>query len=339
MYSYAWAILLLPLLGCGVPSSPKRRGERRRSAWASSGGLVVALVVLGYRLAHEPPASPPSSPRSTSSPWRRTRARPRSSPPPTRWRWASTSQPERQLHGPDPLPRPRGAGSRDLDAAARRRLPALLLGDLAFASAMIEDGGEPRALPGVADPGRHVRDHPRAGPPLVAPAGPGRRPVGLRCSSVPTSPPARHGLPRGQAGLVHRSRDDPSTGALDMTDFRLLDPAWDAAARWTVTGLGYRSLVILGGPARGRRPGARRPAPVHRLAHGAARGPASGARRDRGRPRCSRAWCCWRACTTCSWSPTHVLSVVAVHRCGRRRVAERLPALALATLPGGAAVR
>jgi NADH-quinone oxidoreductase subunit L len=37
----------------------------------------------------------------------------------------------------------------------------------------------------------------------------------------------------------------PTTGVWDVTDFRLLDPAWKAAARWTVTGLGYRSLVIL----------------------------------------------------------------------------------------------
>ena len=35
----------------------------------------------------------------------------------------------------------------------------------------------------------------------------------------------------------------PSGGAFDITDFRLLDPAWQAAAHSTVAGLGYRSLV------------------------------------------------------------------------------------------------
>src|ERR1039458_4014587 len=37
----------------------------------------------------------------------------------------------------------------------------------------------------------------------------------------------------------------PAGGALDVFDFRLLDPAWQAAAQGTVAHVGYRSLVIL----------------------------------------------------------------------------------------------
>ena len=54
MYAYAWAILLLPLGGCAfsfVAETPRRAAQVCMGFMGAA--LVMALIVLGYRLAHE----------------------------------------------------------------------------------------------------------------------------------------------------------------------------------------------------------------------------------------------------------------------------------------------
>ena len=125
---------------------------------------------------------------------------------------------------------------------------------------------------------RGRRLHP--GPPLAAPADP-PAPAGAlsRCSSAPTSPSCSAGLRHRQAGPIHRPGDRAVDRAFDVFDFRLLDPAWQAAAQ-------ARSPCRLpepghpGGAARRRRPCACRPGPVHGPGSPvSAGGPAPGARR------------------------------------------------------------
>jgi NADH:ubiquinone oxidoreductase subunit 5 (subunit L)/multisubunit Na+/H+ antiporter MnhA subunit len=251
MYSYAWAILLLPLAGCGVSfvAETPRRAAQICMGFVG-GSLVVALVVLGYRLAHE---------TTSVTPFLSTLNFLSLAPDPTETTiFPSTYQVAV------------GVRVDNLSASFMALIPFLVLVVQGLATSMLQrDAGYRRffwatcffasAMIGmVASPGLFqvwLTLGVMSGTTLVLAlhwwhrqdsSTPARWAFGVLLGADLT-------LLLAMAFLVDKLgsfiglETTPSTGALDLTDFRLLDPAWDAAARWTVTGLGYRSLVILAG--------------------------------------------------------------------------------------------
>jgi NADH-quinone oxidoreductase subunit L len=251
MYSFAWAVVLLPLIGGAVSfvaESPRRAAQVCMGFMGAS--LAVALVVLGYRLAHE---------TTSVTPYLSTLNFLSLAPDPS----------ETDIF-PSTFQVAVGIRLDNLSTSFMTLIPFLLLVVQGLGSSMLQrDAGYRRffwatslfaaaMLAMVVSPGLFqvwVALGVMSATTLV---------LALQWWHRPDSAtPARRafGVLLGadlalllaivytidKLGSFIGLESTPSTGALDSTDFRLLEPAWQAAARWTVHGLGYRPLVILCG--------------------------------------------------------------------------------------------
>jgi NADH:ubiquinone oxidoreductase subunit 5 (subunit L)/multisubunit Na+/H+ antiporter MnhA subunit len=250
MYQLAWVILLLPLAGGGasfIAETPRRAAH---VCMAFMGGtLVLALAVLGYRLLHETASVTPYI---------------------SVLNFLSLSpDPSETNIFPSTFQVALGVRVDNLSASFAALIPFLILVVQGAATAMLERDGAYRrffwasslfasALIGVAlSPGLfqmwvtlgvlsaatfllalHWWHRPQA----TAPA---RRALGVLLGADVTLLLFLTFIV-DKLGVTIGLEPVAAPGATtDTFDFRLLDPAWHAAARWTVAHVGYRSLVIL----------------------------------------------------------------------------------------------
>ncbi len=251
MYAYAWAILLLPLGGLAfsfVAETPRRAAQVCMGFMGAA--LVMALIVLGYRLAHETVSVTPNF--STLN------------------FLSLNPDPSETTTFPATFQVTVGVRVDNLSASFMALIPVLVLAVQGLGTAMLErDAGYRRFF---------WASSLLAAAMIAVVASPGlfQLWLGLGVGTATTLVLALHWWHRSDTGAVARRafmvlagadvvlllamafvvdklgafiglETVPSSGAFDITDFRLLDPAWKAAAHWTVAGLGYRSLVIFTG--------------------------------------------------------------------------------------------
>jgi NADH:ubiquinone oxidoreductase subunit 5 (subunit L)/multisubunit Na+/H+ antiporter MnhA subunit len=251
MYAYSWAILLLPLGGCAfsfVAETPRRAAQVCMGFMGAA--LVMALIVLGYRLAHETTSVTPAF--STLN------------------FLSLTPDPSETTTFPSTFQVAVGMRVDNLSASFMVLIPFLALVAQGLGSAMLDrDTGYRRFF---------WASSLLAAAMIAVVAAPGLFQLWLALGVVTatTLVLALHWWHRPGTGTVARRaftvlagadvilllvmafvvdklgffiglETVPSGGAFDITDFRLLDPAWQAAAHSTVAGLGYRSLAIFSG--------------------------------------------------------------------------------------------
>src|ERR1039457_5672732 len=249
MGSFAWAILLLPLAGCGasfVTETPRRAAHVRMVFLGCS--LILALIVLGYRLAHETTSITPDI--STLN------------------YLSLTPGPSETATFPSTFQVAVGVRVDNLSASFMVLISFLFLAVQGLGTAMLQhDAGYRRffwassllaslmtAL--VLSPGLFqvwVTLGAISGTTLI---------LALHLwHRRDTTSPARRAftvllgadasLLLGLAFIIDKFgptiglEPQPASGALDVFDFRLLDGAWQAAGQGTGDHVGYRSLVIL----------------------------------------------------------------------------------------------
>jgi NADH-quinone oxidoreductase subunit L len=251
MYGYAWVILLLPLGGCAfsfVAETPRRAAQVCMGFMGAA--LVMALIVLGYRLAHETTSVTPNF--STLN------------------FLSLTPDPSETGTFPSTFQVAVGLRVDNLSASLMVLIPFLALAVQGLGTAMLErDAGYRRFF---------WASSLLAAATIAVVAAPGlfQLWLGLGVTTATIMVLALHWWHRPGTGTAARRafailagadvillltmafvvdklgsfiglETPPSSGAFDITDFRILDPAWQAAAHWTVAGLGYRSLVIFSG--------------------------------------------------------------------------------------------
>jgi NADH:ubiquinone oxidoreductase subunit 5 (subunit L)/multisubunit Na+/H+ antiporter MnhA subunit len=249
MGSFAWIILLLPLAGCGasfVAETPRRAAHVCMTFLGMS--LIVALFVLGYRLVHETTSITPDI--STLN-------------------YLSLSPgPSETTTFPSTFQVAVGVRVDNLSASFMVLISFLFLVVQGLGTAMLQrDAGYRRFFWASSLLATLM---------LGLVLSPGLFQVWLTLGAVSattlvlalhywhrreTTSPARRAfsvllgadasLLLGLAYIIDKMgpylglRPQPVGGALDIFDFRLLDPAWQAAAQGAVSHVGYRSLVIL----------------------------------------------------------------------------------------------
>ena len=265
MYAYAWAILLLPLGGLAfsfVAETPRRAAQVCMGFMGAA--LVMALIVLGYRLAHETISVTPNF--STLN------------------FLSLTPDPSETTTFPATFQVAVGVRVDNLSASFMTLIPVLVLAVQGLGTAMLErDAGYRRFF---------WASSLLAAAMIAVVASPGlfQLWLGLGVGTATTLVLALHWWHRSGTGAVARRafmvlagadvvlllamafvvdklgafiglETVPSSGAFDITDFRLLDPAWKAAGPLD----GHRPRLPQPGdlqrPPGGRRPGAGGPAP------------------------------------------------------------------------------
>ena len=249
MGTFAWVILLLPLAGCGasfVAETPRRAAQVCMTFLGMS--LIVALIVLGYRLAHETTSITPDI--STLN------------------YLSLTPDPAETVTFPSTFQVAVGVRVDNLSATFLVLISFLFLAVQGLGTSMLQhDAGYRRFF---------WASSLLASLMLGLVLSPGLFQVWLTLGAISgttlvlalhywhrreTSSPARRAfavllgadasLLLGLAYIIDKlgpylGLQPPSaSGALDIFDFRLLDPAWQAAAHGAVDHLGYRSLVIM----------------------------------------------------------------------------------------------
>ncbi len=249
MGTFAWVILLLPLAGCGasfVAESPRRAAQVCMTFLGIS--LILGVLVLGYRLAHETTSITPDI--STLN------------------YLSLTPDPAETVTFPSIFQVAVGVRVDNLSATFMVLISFLFLAVQGLGTSMLQhDAGYRRFF---------WASSPLASLMLGLVLSPGLFQVWLTLGAISgttlvlalhywhrreTSSPARRAfavllgadasLLLGLAYIIDKLgpylglQPQPASGALDIFDFRLLDPAWQAAAQGTVAHLGYRSLVIL----------------------------------------------------------------------------------------------
>ncbi len=251
MYTYAWAILLLPLGGCAfsfVAETPRRAAQVCMGFMGAT--LVMALIVLGYRLAHETTSVTPAF--STLN-------------------FLSLAvDPSETATFPSTFQVAVGVRVDNLSASLMVLIPFLVLAVQGLGTAMLEREAAYRRFFWASSL--------LAAAMIAVVASPGLFQLWLALGVVTATilVLALHWWHRPGTGTAARRafavlagadvilllamafvvdklgvfiglETQPSSGAFDITDFRVLDPAWQTAAHWSVPGLGYRSLVIFSG--------------------------------------------------------------------------------------------
>ena len=249
MGTYAWIILLLPLAGCGasfVAETPRRAAQVCMTFLGIS--LILALIVLGYRLAHETTSITPDV--STLN------------------YLSLTPGPSETVTFPSTFQVAVGVRVDNLSASFMVLISFLFLAVQGLGTSMLQhDAGFRRFFWASSLLATLM---------LGLVLSPGLFQVWLTLGAISattlvlalhywhrreTTSPARRAftvllgadasLLLGLAFIIDKLgptiglESPPAGGALDVFDFRLLDPAWQAAAQGTVAHVGYRSLVIL----------------------------------------------------------------------------------------------
>jgi NADH:ubiquinone oxidoreductase subunit 5 (subunit L)/multisubunit Na+/H+ antiporter MnhA subunit len=249
MGSFAWVILLLPVAGCGasfVTETPRRAAHVCMTFLGMS--LIVALIVLGYRLAHETTSITPDI--STLN------------------YLSLTPGPSETATFPSTFQVAVGVRVDNLSASFMVLISFLFLVVQGLGTAMLQhDAGYRRFFWASSLLATLM---------LGLVLSPGLFQVWLTLGAISattlvlalhywhrreTTAPARRAfsvllgadasLLLGLAYIIDKMgpylglRPQPAGGALDIFDFRLLNPAWQAAAKGTVTNGSYKSLVIL----------------------------------------------------------------------------------------------
>jgi NADH:ubiquinone oxidoreductase subunit 5 (subunit L)/multisubunit Na+/H+ antiporter MnhA subunit len=248
MGSFAWAILLLPLAGCGasfVAETPRRAAQVCMTFLGIS--LILALIVLGYRLAHETTSITPDI--STLN------------------YLSLTAEPRETVTFPSTFQVALGVRLDNLSASFMVLISFLFLAVQSLGASMLQhDAGYRRFF---------WASSLLASLMLALVLSPGLFQVWVVLGAISgatfvlalhwwhrreTTSPARRAftvllgadasLLLGLAYIIDRLgptlglEPQPASGALDIFDFRLLDPAWQAAAQGTAH-VGYRGLVIM----------------------------------------------------------------------------------------------
>ena len=249
MGSFAWIIMLAPLAGCGasfVAETPRRAAQVCMTFLGIS--LILALFVLGYRLAHETTSVFPDV--STLN------------------YLSLTLDPSETVTFPSTFQVALGVSVDNLSASFMVLISFLFLVVQGLGTAMLQhDAGYRRFFWASSLLATLVLG-------LVLSPGLFQVWVTLGAMSATTlvlalhywhrretTAPARRAfavllgadasLLLGMAYVIDKLgpylglRPQPASGALDIFDFRLLDPSWQAAAQGAVNHVGYRSLVIL----------------------------------------------------------------------------------------------
>jgi NADH:ubiquinone oxidoreductase subunit 5 (subunit L)/multisubunit Na+/H+ antiporter MnhA subunit len=249
MGSFAWVILLLPLAGCGasfVAETPRRAAQLCMTFLGIS--LILGVLVLGYRLAHETSSITPDI--STLN------------------YLSLTPDPAETVTFPSTFQVAVGVRVDNLSATFMVLISFLFLAVQGLGMSMLQhDAGYRRFF---------WASSLLASLMLGLVLSPGLFQVWLTLGAISgttlvlalhywhrreTSSPARRAfavllgadasLLLGLAYIIDKLgpyiglQPQPASGALDIFDFRLLDPAWQAAAQGAVDHLGYRSLVIM----------------------------------------------------------------------------------------------
>src|ERR1017187_1511443 len=249
MGSFAWAILLLPLAGCGasfVAETPRRAAHLCMMFLGCS--LILALFVLGYRLVHETTSITPDI--STLN------------------YLSLLPGPSETVIFPSTFQVALGVRVDNLSASFMVLISFLFLAIQGLGTSMLQrDAGYRRFF---------WASSLLASLMIALVLSPGLFQVWVTLGAISgttlllalhlwhrreTTSPARRAftvLPGADASLLLGLAyiidkfgptiglaPQPASGALDVFDFRLLDGAWQAAAKGTVAHVGYRSLVIL----------------------------------------------------------------------------------------------